>query len=224
MTGAAATPARTVLADVVAARLVPVIVLDDASRAVDLADALVAGGIRSAEITLRTPAGIDAIARIADRTDLMVGAGTVVHPADVDRVADAGARFVVSPGFDREVVDRIRERGMLPLPGVATASEVQQGVRAGLEAVKFFPADRLGGLDTIKALAGPFPELLFMPSGGVNAGNALDYLAHPSIAAISGSWMVPRDALRDGDWDRVRSLSVDAWKLVSGDQDASAPA
>ncbi|WBU38011.1 bifunctional 4-hydroxy-2-oxoglutarate aldolase/2-dehydro-3-deoxy-phosphogluconate aldolase [Homoserinibacter sp. YIM 151385] len=206
------------LAELVAARLVPVVVLDEADAAPALGDALTAGGLRAAEITLRTPAGVGAIAALAGREGLLLGAGTVLTPEDVDRVADAGARFVVSPGLDREVVERTRERGLLPLPGVATATEVQQALRLGLQAVKLFPADRLGGLDTVRALAAPFPELLFMPSGGVSPENAVEYLAHPAIAAISGSWMVPRDALREGDWRLVERLSAAAWELVGGDE------
>jgi 2-dehydro-3-deoxyphosphogluconate aldolase / (4S)-4-hydroxy-2-oxoglutarate aldolase len=212
-------PAERELAAVralVAARIVPVVVLDDAAGALALADALAAGGLRTVEITLRTPAGIDAIAAISGRTDLEVGAGTVVTPEQVDLVADAGARFVVSPGLDPDVVERTRERGLLPLPGVATATEAQRAVRLGLEVVKFFPADRLGGLDGIRALAAPFGDLRFMPSGGVTPETAAEYLAHPAIAAVSGSWMVPRDALRDGDWARVERLARETWTALGG--------
>lgn len=206
------------LAALVAARIIPVVTLQDAGHAAPLADALVASGIAAAEITLRTPAGVDAIAAIAHRSDVLVGAGTVVHPDDVDRVADAGARFVVSPGLDLEVVERALARGLLPLPGVATASELQRAVRAGLSAVKLFPADLLGGVEAVRALAAPFPEMLFLPSGGVSAENAVEYLTHPSVAAICGSWMVPADALRDGDWTRVSQLSREVAELVGAER------
>jgi 2-dehydro-3-deoxyphosphogluconate aldolase/(4S)-4-hydroxy-2-oxoglutarate aldolase len=191
--------------------IVPVVVLDDAGAAPELAAALAAGGIRCAEITLRTPAGIRAIAAIAAADpDFLVGAGTVLEPDDVDRVADAGARFVVSPGLDAELVERAQRRGLEVLPGVATASEVQHARRLGLRRVKFFPAGQLGGLATIEALAAPFADMRFLPSGGVGPENAAAYLASIAVFAVSGSWMVPRDALLAGDWARVERLSVEA--------------
>ena len=205
-----------VLAAIDRIRIVPVVVLDDPARAVDLAHALAAGGIGTAEITLRTPAGLAAIAAIADSVpDFVVGAGTVLSLDDLDRVADAGAAFAVSPGLDEELVDHARDRGVLPLPGVATASEVQRAVRAGLDRVKFFPAAQLGGLATITALAGPFPRVGFLPSGGVSRENAADYLVSPSVFAVSGSWMVPRDALASGDFETVRTLALDAVAAIS---------
>lgn len=191
--------------------IVPVVVLDDADAGPDLAAALEEGGIGCAEITLRTPAGIDAIARIAASTpDFLVGAGTVLEVDEVDRVADAGARFVVSPGLDPAVVERALDLGLEVLPGVATASEVQQARRLGLRRVKFFPAGQLGGLATIEALAAPFTDMRFLPSGGVGLQNAADYLASPAVFAVSGSWMVPRDALASRDWARVRRLSAES--------------
>lgn len=193
--------------------IVPVVVIDSAAIAVDLVGALAAGGITTVEITLRTPAGLEAI-RATSGLGSTIGAGTVLTPQQVDECADAGARFIVSPGFDDDVVLRAQERGLDVLPGIATATELQRALRAGLDTVKFFPADRLGGLPTISSLAGPFPHVGFMPSGGVTAANAGEYLAHPSVFAISGSWMVPRDAIAVGDFDTVARLSAEAMTMT----------
>ena len=190
--------------------IVPVITIDDAARAVDLASALAAGGIDCAEITLRTPAGLAAIAAIAAALpDFTVGAGTVLTSSDVDRVTDAGASFIVSPGFDDEVVDRARERGVLPVPGVATATEVQRALRAGVDHLKLFPAAQLGGRAMVDALAAPFPQVRFLPSGGVTAENAADYAASPAVFAVSGSWMATRAMIAAGDWETVTLLSAE---------------
>lgn len=195
--------------------IVPVIVVDEAAVAPELAAALMAGGIRCAEITLRTPAGLAAIRAISGLEGFAVGAGTVITPEQVDECADAGATFVVSPGLDPEIVDRARERGLLALPGIATASELQSAARLGLDAVKFFPADRLGGLQTITALAAPFPQMRFMPSGGVTAANVAEYLASPAVFAVGGSWMVPRAALAARDFDQIAALSAAATDAVA---------
>ncbi|MEW1834882.1 bifunctional 4-hydroxy-2-oxoglutarate aldolase/2-dehydro-3-deoxy-phosphogluconate aldolase [Microbacterium sp. NPDC079995] len=189
------------------ARIVPVVVLQDAASAHPLADALVAGGIRCAEITLRTAAGLDAIDALRDRQDIVVGAGTVLSPEQVDDVADAGARFAVSPGFDPRVLERCLARGIPLVPGVATATEIQQALGRGLRHLKLFPAKQIGGLDAIRAFAGPFPDACFMPSGGVSPANASDYLAHAAVFAVSGSWMVPSDALEAGEFTRIEELS-----------------
>jgi 2-dehydro-3-deoxyphosphogluconate aldolase/(4S)-4-hydroxy-2-oxoglutarate aldolase len=191
-------------------RIIPVVVIDDAGWAVDAAGALSAGGIGCMEITLRTAAGLDAITRVADAGSVLVGAGTVLDPSDVDRVADAGARFIVTPGFDREVVDRALERGLDILPGTATATDVQAALRAGLSAVKVFPADRLGGLGFISSLAGPFPDVAFVPSGGVGPANLAEYLAHPNVPAVSGSWMIGRELLSARDAAAIERLSREA--------------
>jgi 2-dehydro-3-deoxyphosphogluconate aldolase/(4S)-4-hydroxy-2-oxoglutarate aldolase len=196
-------------------RFVPVIVLDDPARAMPLAEALRRGGIGCAEITLRTAAGLDAIAAIRELPDFTVGAGTVLTPDDVDRVADAGARFVVSPGLAEDVVARALERGLDVVPGVATATEVQRAVRLGLDHLKLFPAGPLGGLGMIGALAGPFPDVRFLPSGGVSAANAADYLASPHVFAVSGSWMATRELIAAGDFAAVERLSRAAVEAVA---------
>ena len=197
-----------------AARIVPVIVIDDPAHAGELAAALVEGGIRAAEVTLRTPAGLDAMAAMAAHRDLIVGAGTVLTPEQVDACAAAGAQFIVSPGFDEDVVARAQEAGLGVLPGVATATEVQRALRSGLTELKLFPADRLGGIAMIDSLRGPFPDLRFMPSGGVGASNAVEYLAHPGVFAISGSWMATRAAIASGDFEGIRAASAAAMELV----------
>ena len=195
-------------------RIIPVVIIDDAARATDLADALVAGGIECAEITLRTPAAIDVIAALAAIPGFTVGAGTVVTAEQLAAVADAGASFVVSPGFDSALIDAVRGRGLGVLPGIATATEAQHALRAGLDAVKFFPADRLGGLATIHALAAPFPTLGFVPSGGVTADLAVEYLASDAVPAVSGSWMAPRQLIAAGDFEAIARLSAESTRLV----------
>ena len=204
----------TTVESLAAARIVPVVVIDDAARAGDLAAALYEGGIRAVEVTLRTPAGLDAMAAMAQTSGLLVGAGTVLTTEQLEASADAGARFIVSPGFDDDVVARAQALGLGVLPGVATATEVQRAVRAGLSELKLFPADRLGGLAMIDSLSGPFPGLRYMPSGGVTTANAVEYLAHPSVFAISGSWMATRAAIAAADFDGIRAASAAAMELV----------
>jgi 2-dehydro-3-deoxyphosphogluconate aldolase/(4S)-4-hydroxy-2-oxoglutarate aldolase len=199
-------------------RIVPVLVIDDVDAAVDAVAALAAGGIACAEITLRTAAGLPAIAAVSG-TDVVVGAGTVLTPNEVDQVADAGAQFVVTPGFAPDVVERALERGLAVLPGVATATEVQAALRSGLQAVKLFPADRLGGLDMVRALAGPFPTTGFVPSGGVSPLNAGDYLRHESVPAVSGSWMATRELLRERDYEAIARLSRAAVAIAGAASD-----
>lgn len=184
-------------------RLVPVIVLDDVEAARPLGDALVAGGLPIAEITLRTPSAMAVLARMAESPDLIVGAGTVLDVAQVEAAADAGARFIVSPGFDAEVVRRSQELDLLCIPGVATATEVQAARRAGLELLKFFPAGSLGGPGALRALAGPFRQIRFVPTGGITADDLDAYLAVSAVTAVGGSFMVPSQALAEGDFDEV---------------------
>ena len=189
-------------------RFLPVVVLDDVDEAEPLADALVAGGLGTVEVTLRTPAGLPALRRLAGRSDLLVGAGTVVEAEQVDAVVAAGARFVVTPGFDHSVVHRCRRLGVPVLPGVATASEVMAALSLGVDVVKLFPAGLLGGPAMVDALAGPFPGLRVVPSGGVTADSAPEYLARPSVPAVSGSWVTPRDLRSLGGPDGVRAAAA----------------
>lgn len=195
--------------------IVPVLVAPTVESAVAAGLALQRGGITCVEVTLRTDAGISAIAELARETDLWVGAGTVLSRGDVEAVAAAGARFVVSPGLDDDVVHATREAGLVPLPGVATATEIQRALALGLETLKFFPADRLGGLGTIRALSGPFAGVQFVPSGGVSDANVAEYLAHPAIAAVSGSWVVPVSAVARGDTDTIERAAASAVAAIA---------
>jgi 2-dehydro-3-deoxyphosphogluconate aldolase/(4S)-4-hydroxy-2-oxoglutarate aldolase len=172
-------------------RIVPVVVIERADRAVGLGEALVAGGIPVAEVTLRTAAGIDAIAAMAGNPDLLVGAGTVLTADQVDRAVDAGARFIVSPGFSPRVVERALERGVDVVPGTVTPTEIMAALDMGLTTLKFFPANVYGGAPALKALGAPFGGVRFIPTGGVSAANIGEFLALENVAAVGGSWMVP---------------------------------
>lgn len=198
------------------ARLVPVVVLDDAADADPLAAALVAGGLPVAEVTFRTSAAEDAIRAMSARGDILVGAGTVLTAEQVDRAVDAGASYVVSPGLSRAVVERCRERGVLPLPGAVTATEIQAALELGLDTVKFFPAGTSGGAPAIKALAAPFGGVRFVPTGGIGPKNLREYLDIPAVAAVGGSWMVPKNLVAAGDFAEVTRLTADAVALAAG--------
>ncbi len=197
------------LSELSAFRVVPVVVLDNLSFATPLADALVKGGLGCAEVTLRTAASLEVIAVMAARDDMLVGAGTVLTTAQVDEAHEAGAHFLVSPGLDRDVVAHAQSLGLPVLPGVATATEVQAALRLGLSHLKFFPAVPAGGVDVINALHGPFPSVRFMPTGGITMATLDDFLSHPAIFAVGGSWMVPRSLLDSGDFDGVQRLTHD---------------
>jgi 2-dehydro-3-deoxyphosphogluconate aldolase/(4S)-4-hydroxy-2-oxoglutarate aldolase len=200
-------PGSDVLSALGRHRLVPVVVLDDAARADPLAQALLEGGLPVAEVTFRTDAAAGAIARLARRGDMLVGAGTVLTPDQVDLAVDAGAAFVVSPGLSRSVVERCRERGVMALPGAVTATEIQAALELGITTLKFFPARASGGVEAVKALSAPFPGVRFVPTGGIDADDCAEYLRLPSVLAVGGSWMVPRKAIGDGDFDRIRELA-----------------
>lgn len=213
-TSTTATTHDDVLDELATHRLVPVVVLDRDTDADALGDALVAGGLPVAEVTFRTDAAAGAIARLAARGDVLVGAGTVLTPEQVDRAVDAGARFVVSPGLAAPVVERSLERGVLPLPGAVTATEVMAALALGLTAVKFFPASTSGGAPAVAALGAPFAQVRFVPTGGIGPANLAEYLALPNVAAVGGSWMVPRAAIAAGDADAVATLCRDAVALA----------
>lgn len=196
--------------ELTAHRLVPVVVLNDTGHADGLADALVAGGLPVAEVTLRTDAGLGSIRTMADRGDILVGAGTVTTVDQVDQVVDAGARFIVSPGFSRAVVDRALHHGVPIVPGCVTPSEIMAALEAGITTVKFFPAGVYGGAKAIKALAAPFTGVQFIPTGGVSADNLGDFLSLPYVPAVGGSWMVPVGSIDAGDFDDVTRLTAQA--------------
>jgi 2-dehydro-3-deoxyphosphogluconate aldolase/(4S)-4-hydroxy-2-oxoglutarate aldolase len=184
-------------------RIIPVVVLEDATFAGPLGAALAAGGLHSVEVTFRTAAAPDAIKAMAEDPSLYVGAGTVLTPAQVDQAVGAGARFIVSPGFGPKVVAHCQKLGVPVYPGVATPTEIQMALDAGLDTVKFFPAEQLGGAPMVKALAAPFRSVRFIPTGGVNTANLAEYLAIPAVVAVGGTWMVAPDLLAAGNWAEV---------------------
>jgi len=195
------------------APVIPVVVLEDAGAAVPLARTLVDAGMRAIEITLRTPAALEAIANVAaDVPEAVVGAGTVLSPAQAQDALTAGAEFLVSPGSTPALLDGLA--GMPLLAGAVTASEVMALLERGLTAAKFFPAESSGGVRALKALAGPFPQMRFCPTGGIDAAKAPDYLALPNVACVGGSWMLPAPAVQAGDWERIRELATAPWSTA----------
>jgi 2-dehydro-3-deoxyphosphogluconate aldolase/(4S)-4-hydroxy-2-oxoglutarate aldolase len=187
-------------------KLVPMVVLDKAEQAGPFGDALVAGGLPIAEITFRTDAAADAIEALAKRGDLLVGAGTVLTVEQVDRAIDAGAAFLVAPGTNPRVVEHAYLHRMPMLPGVATPTDIELAMSLGLDTVKFFPAETMGGVGALKALAGPYRNVRFLPTGGITPEKLPDYLKLPCVLACGGSWLAPRDKLAAGDFDAIRKL------------------
>jgi 2-dehydro-3-deoxyphosphogluconate aldolase/(4S)-4-hydroxy-2-oxoglutarate aldolase len=197
--------------------IVPVIKIDDPEKAVPLARALIAGDIPCAEITFRTSQGEEALTRICREVpEILTGAGTVLTEEQVDKAVKAGAKFVVSPGFNPRVVRRCQEKGIPVTPGCSSPSDIERALEAGLEVVKFFPAEQSGGLDYIKAVAAPYPMVQFMPTGGINPGNIVSYMMYEKILACGGSWMVPPDAVSAGDFDRITGLCKEAVGRIMG--------
>jgi 2-dehydro-3-deoxyphosphogluconate aldolase/(4S)-4-hydroxy-2-oxoglutarate aldolase len=193
------------------AAVIPVIVLQDRAHAVPMARALVAGGIRMLEVTLRTPVALACIEAIAREVpEAVVGAGTVRSAADAQAAALAGARFAVSPGYTRAVGKACHDLGVALLPGVATGSEIMLAQEDGYTAVKFFPAVPAGGAGMLKAWHGPFNDVRFCPTGGITPGNAREFLALPNVACVGGSWLTPADALAAQDWARITRLATEA--------------
>ncbi|MEU4655843.1 bifunctional 4-hydroxy-2-oxoglutarate aldolase/2-dehydro-3-deoxy-phosphogluconate aldolase [Streptomyces sp. NPDC023723] len=193
------------------APVVPVVVVEDAADAVPLARALVAGGLPAIEVTLRTPAALDAIRAVAAEVPAaVVGAGTVITPAQVEAVVAAGARFLVSPGWTDALLAAMRASGVPFLPGVSTTSEVVALLERGVREMKFFPAQAAGGTAYLKALASPLPQARFCPTGGITLASAPDYLSLPNVGCVGGSWMLPADAVAGRDWARVEALAREA--------------
>lgn len=197
------------------APVIPVIVLQDLAHAVPLARALVAGGIRMLEVTLRTPVALACIEKIAREVpDAVVGAGTVRSGADAQAAAMAGARFAVSPGYIHAIGKACHDLGLALLPGVATGSEILAAQEDGYNALKFFPAMQAGGPAMLKAWHGPFNDVVFCPTGGVSPANAAEFLALPNVACVGGSWLTPADAVARGDWARITELAAEAARLA----------
>ncbi len=196
------------------APVIPVIVLNDVAHAVPMARALLGGGIRMLEITMRTPAALECMKAIAKEVpEAVVGAGTVRNAANARAAADAGARFAVSPGYTREVGQACRDVGLPLLPGVATSSEIMLAQEDGFAQLKFFPAMQAGGVPLLKAWSGPFHDVQFCPTGGVSMENAPQLLALPNVVCVGGSWLTPGDLMAKGDWGRITQMAKDACAL-----------
>lgn len=195
--------------------VVPVVVLNDADDAVPLADALIKGGLPCAEVTFRTDAAEESIRRICESfPDMLVGAGTVLTTEQVERAHKAGAKFIVSPGFDPEIIDYCISIGLPVLPGCITPSEIAQAVKRGLKVVKFFPAEQSGGVAMIKAMAAPYSMVKFMPTGGISTKNLADYLSCDKILCCGGSWMVKEDLIKSGSFDKITDMTKEATALA----------
>ena len=194
--------------------VLPVVVVDDAADAVPLAKALVAGGIRAIELTLRTPVGLAAIERVAAEVpDIVVGAGTVVTAEQAKQAVDAGSAFLVTPGCTDRLLEAVSGTGLPFLPGVSTVSEAMRVAEHGITALKFFPAEASGGVAYLKALGGPLPQLRFCPTGGISIENAPKYLALSTVGCVGGSWLTPADAVASGDFGRIEQLAREAAAL-----------
>lgn len=195
--------------------VVPVVVLNDADDAIPLADALIKGGLPCAEVTFRTDAAEESIRRICESfPDMLVGAGTVLTTEQVERAHKAGAKFIVSPGFDPEIIDYCISIGLPVLPGCITPSEIAQAVKRGLKVVKFFPAEQSGGVAMIKAMAAPYSMVKFMPTGGISTKNLADYLSCDKILCCGGSWMVKEDLIKSGSFDKITDMTKEATALA----------
>ena len=196
------------------APVIPVIVLNDVAHAVPMARALVAGGVRMLEVTLRTPQALACIEAIAKHVpEAVVGAGTVRNKADAQAAANVGARFAVSPGYTSAVGQACRDLGLALLPGVATGSEIMMAQEDGFTELKFFPAIQAGGPAMLKAWSGPFFDIRFCPTGGVSLQNAFEFLALSNVVCVGGSWLVPADAMAQGDWEKITQLAADSVAL-----------
>ena len=200
-------------------KLVPVVVLEEAEDAVPLAEALSNGGLQCAEITFRTEAAEESIrAMVQNFPHMLIGAGTVLTTDQVDQAVAAGAKFIVSPGLNPKVVQYCVEKNIVIIPGVTNPSGIEQALALGLEVVKFFPAEASGGLSAIKALAGPFPKIKFMPTGGINENNICEYLAFSKIIACGGTWMVKESLIQQGEFEKIEALTREAMRTVFGFQ------
>jgi len=191
--------------------VVPVLVVNNVEHAVPMAQALLAGGIKVLEVTLRTSSALEVIEKIAKEVpEAIIGAGTVINEEQLKQVQDAGAQFAISPGMTRELLVAGNAGTIALIPGIASISELMTGIDLGYDHFKFFPAEASGGTKAIKSIAGPFPTISFCPTGGIGQANYLDYLSLPSVKCVGGSWLVPEDALTTGDYDRITQLAKQA--------------
>mgnify|MGYP001112091929 CR=1 FL=1 len=194
--------------------VVPVVVLEDSGQAVPAAKALLRGGITAMEITFRTAAAKASIAKVAAGVpEMTVGAGTVINVDQLHDAVEAGAKFIVCPGSDPELIRAAQALDVAVIPGVVTPSEIMMGLKLGIKVFKFFPAESFGGLKAIKALSGPFPQIRFIPTGGISQANAAEYFKNPKIQAVGGSWMVTKDMVAAGDFDGITEKSLAATRL-----------
>lgn len=196
------------------APVIPVLVIEDVAHARPLAEALVAGGLPALEVTLRTPAALEVIRAMAEVPGGIVGAGTLLTPADVKAAKAAGARFGVSPGATDRLLAACEEEELPLLPGAATATEAMRLLERGYTTAKFFPAEAIGGAPALKSLAAPLPQITFCPTGGIGPGNAADYLSLPNTVCVGGSWVAPKDKMAAGDWAGIEALAREAARLV----------
>jgi 2-dehydro-3-deoxyphosphogluconate aldolase/(4S)-4-hydroxy-2-oxoglutarate aldolase len=191
--------------------VVPVMVIKDTKHAVPLAKALVAGGVKVLEITLRSDAALESIKLISEQVpDAIVGAGTVTSEKDLDNITAAGAVFAISPGLTPKLLEASSRSSIPLIPGISSASELMYGMEAGLTEFKFFPAEAAGGIQMIKSLGGPFPHITFCPTGGISPANYKKYLALENVACVGGSWLAPKEAVLTGDWDKITTICKDA--------------
>jgi 2-dehydro-3-deoxyphosphogluconate aldolase/(4S)-4-hydroxy-2-oxoglutarate aldolase len=204
-----------VLKQLAALKIIPMVVIDIADHAGPFGEALVAAGLPVAEITFRTPAAEHAVRALAQRGDVLVGAGTILTIEQADRAIDAGAQFLVAPGTNPRIVEHILKRRLPFVPGVATPTEIENAVALGATALKFFPAETMGGVAALKAFAGPYPHARFIPTGGITPELLPSYLTLSNVIACGGSWLAPRDLLQAGRWDKVTALLAQAKKLVA---------
>ena len=207
---------KNLLECLAALKLIPMVVMDKAEHAGAFGDALVAGGLPVAEITFRTPAAEQAVRALARRGDVLVGAGTILTIEQADRAIDAGARFLVAPGTNPRIVEHVLKRGVPMVPGIATPSEIELAISLGVTALKFFPAETMGGVAALKAFAGPYPDARFIPTGGITPELLPNYLQLKSVVACGGSWLAPRELLAAGRFDAIAVLIERAKKLLNG--------
>ncbi len=199
------------------AGIVPVVVIEDAKNAVPTAKAMMAGGIDVMEITMRTGAALDSIRNVSKECpEILVGAGTVITLEQCKAAVDAGAKFIVSPGFDKQVVEWCIENGIAVTPGCVTPTEITMAIQYNIKVIKFFPANVYGGLSAMKALSGPFGDIKFIPTGGVNGQNLSEYISAPYIHAVGGSWICAKADISEGNFDEITALCAEARKSVLG--------
>jgi len=204
-----------VLAVIGNSRILPIVAIKNAKDAIPLADALIAGGLPLVEVTFRTEAAEDAIRAIASSGDILVGAGTIVTVNQAEKAIAAGAKFIVSPGFDAEVVRFCLEKGIPITPGICTPSEVMAAMKMGLTTLKFFPAEAYGGLKTLKAISAPLSSIKFIPTGGVNTKNLTEYLAFPKVLACGGTWLATSEMIEKGRFEEITDLCKEAVQIAA---------